>query len=549
MTTNLSRRGLWLLLFAVVLIWFSNLEYRKLTKPDEGRYAEIPREMIASGDWITPRLNGLKYFEKPVMQYWTTATAFLVFGEHQWTARLWTALTGFLGVILACFTARRLWGADAGLFAAATLGSSLLFVVMGHMNTLDMGVSFFMAASLCGFLLAQRDGASEQENRWWMYITWAALACAVLSKGLIGIVLPGAVLVLYTLIERDWNLWKRLHLFRGSLLFLLLAAPWFIAVSRANPEFFQFFFIHEHFDRFLTKVHDRYEPWWWFIPVLALGILPWLLVMVDALLGAWKTAPGQAERFKTKRYLLIWTVFIFVFFSKSDSKLASYILPIFPALALLIGARLTQISARRAFWMLLPVAFLGLLALAFSQYTETFAGADFEKPYYREYGYWVAATAAVWLICTLAGLYWLYGNKMKAGILAIAFGGLFLGQGVVTGHESLSPLSSTWALAQQIRPYDKPSAPFYSVGLYDHTLTFYLKRTLTLVDYQNEMEFGIKQEPQKWLPTLADFARDWGKQPAALAIMTPSMYRQLAAQNLPMQIIAQDNQYVVVRKP
>ena len=200
-----------LLLLAFAAIWFSNLEYRKLVNPDEGRYAEIPREMVASGDWTTPRLNDIKYFEKPALQYWATAVAFTLFGEHQWTARLWSALTGFLGVLMVFFTGRRLFGEEAGWNAALVLASSLLWVLIGHVNTLDMGVSFFLSAAVCAFLLAQHDAAQARARRLWMLACWAALALAVLSKGLIGLVLPGAALALYFLVERDWRLAGRLH--------------------------------------------------------------------------------------------------------------------------------------------------------------------------------------------------------------------------------------------------------------------------------------------------------------------------------------------------
>ena len=183
-------------LLAFAAVWFSNLEYRKLVNPDEGRYAEIPREMVASGDWITPRLNDIKYFEKPALQYWATAAAYTVFGEHQWTARLWSALTGLLGVLMVFFTGRRLFGAQAGLYAALVLGSSLLWVLIGHVNTLDMGVSFFLSAAVCAFLLAQHDAAEARARTPWMLAAWAALALALLSKGLIGLVLPAAALVL-----------------------------------------------------------------------------------------------------------------------------------------------------------------------------------------------------------------------------------------------------------------------------------------------------------------------------------------------------------------
>ncbi|HEY6095228.1 MAG TPA: glycosyltransferase family 39 protein [Gallionellaceae bacterium] len=537
-----------LLLIAVAVVWFGNLEYRKLVKPDEGRYAEISREMVASGNWTTPRLNDLKYFEKPPLQYWTTAAAYEMFGEHNWTARLWTALTGLMGIALVYYTGRRVWGGDAGLYGAAVLGSSLLYVMIGHMNSLDMGLTFFMALGMCGFVLAQHDGASARENSWWMHVTWAALALAVLSKGLIGIVLPGAVLVLYTLIQRDWALWKRLHLLTGTLLFFAVAAPWFVAVSRANPEFAHFFFIHEHFERFLTTEHKRYEPWWWFIPVLIGGMLPWLLNLGDALLRAWRRDTGVQERFQTRRFLLIWSVFIFVFFSMSGSKLASYILPIFPALALLIGLRLTQISARMQFWMMAPTAVLAAAMLVLAQRAVDFGSPD-EAVYYREYAVWLAVAGCVWLAGTLLGLYLLHRQRVRAGILALALSALLFGQLTITGHNTLSPLSSAWRLAQQVRPYDKADTPFYSLVMYDPTLSFYLQRPVTLVAFQDEMAFGLQQEPQKWLPSVEQFKQDWRNEREALAIMETPMLKELQADGLQMEVIAQDIQYVVIRKP
>src|SRR6185369_4589718 len=116
----------WLILIALAfaLAWFGNIGYRKLVKADEGRYAEIPREMVASGDWLTPRLNGFKYFEKPALQYWATAAAFSVFGLHDWAARLWPALTGFLGVLLVWLIGNRAFGPPVGLASAAVLASS-----------------------------------------------------------------------------------------------------------------------------------------------------------------------------------------------------------------------------------------------------------------------------------------------------------------------------------------------------------------------------------------------------------------------------------------
>jgi 4-amino-4-deoxy-L-arabinose transferase-like glycosyltransferase len=534
------------LLALVLFVWFGTLDYRDLVRPDEGRYAEIPREMTVTGDWLTPRLNGLKYFEKPALQYWATAAAYDIYGEHHWTARLWSALTGFAGLLLAWFTARRLWGEPAGMYAALVLASSLLYALIGHINTLDMGVTFFMFLGLAGFLLAHREGADARENRLWMHVVWAALALSVLSKGLIGLVLPGAVLVTYTLIQRDFAMWKRLHFLTGLPLFFVIAAPWFIAVSLANPGFFHFFFIREHFERFLTKEHNRYQPWYAFFPILALGILPWLTVMFPALGRAWRAEPGT---FQPKRFLLVWSVFIFVFFSLSSSKLPSYILPIFPALALLIGEYLTYPKARNLFWMVAPVAALAAVAVVLSPFSVMFASDEVPLALYQQYAKWLAVAALVWTVGAIAALYWLRQGKVSPGVVALGLSTLIAGQLALLGHDSLSPASSAAHLTRQIQPYLKPGAPFYSVGMYEQTLPYYIKRTVILVNYQDEMAFGIAQEPGKWLPTYAAFEAAWRKTPYALAIMDPDTFNEFQTKGLPMREIARDTRRVVVTTP
>jgi 4-amino-4-deoxy-L-arabinose transferase-like glycosyltransferase len=546
-STSLRRGTLLLLLAVFFAVWFSNLEYRKLVRPDEGRYAEIPREMVATGDWNTPRLNGVKYFEKPALQYWATAAAYTVFGEHHWTARLWPALTGFLGILVVGFTGIRLFGTTAGLYAAAVLASSLLYVLIGHINTLDMGVSFFMGLGLCSFLLAHRPAVPARENRRWMHVTWAALAFSVLSKGLIGLVLPGAVLVLYTLIQRDWHLWTRLHLLSGLALLFAITAPWFVAVSLANPEFFHFFFIHEHFERFLTKVHGRYQPWWYFVPILLMGMLPWVVPMFDALGRAWKTDGKRS--FQPKRFLLVWALFIYFFFSISDSKLPSYILPIFPALALLIGERLTNLSGRGLFWQTIPMLALAVAALWLSPDVAHMGDEEVPPELYRHYAPWLIGAGATLLGGTLLTLYWSRRNRVTPAVLALGFSGMIASQLVLTGHESLSPASSAYHLVQQFRPYLKPGIPFYSVEMYEQTLPFYIKRTVTVVAWQDELEFGFQQEPDKWIPDVETFKQQWRAQPEALAIMSPHTYKLMAEEQLPMQEIARDTRRVVVKKP
>jgi len=536
------------LLLAFAAVWFSNLEYRKLVNPDEGRYAEIPREMVASGDWTTPRLNDIKYFEKPALQYWATAAAYTLFGEHQWTARLWSALTGFLGVFMVLFTGRRLFGPKAGWYAALVLGSSLLWVLIGHVNTLDMGVSFFLSAAICAFLLAQHDAADAKVGARgrWMLAAWAALALAVLSKGLIGLVLPGTALFLYVLIERDWRLAGRLHLVAGSALLLALTLPWFVTVSRVNPEFFHFFFIHEHFERFLTKQHGRYQPPYYFIPVLLAGMLPWTVTMFDALARAWKRDPQQ--RFQTQRFLFLWAAVVFVFFSVSDSKLVSYILPMFPALALLIGVRLTQISARALAWQTLPAALTAIALLALLPGIERYASREVPAEMFRNYADWLLPAGLLQLAGAAACAWLAWRGRPNAAIAALACAGLAFAQLALSGHESLSRANSAYYIAQQITPELKPGMPFYSVDTYDQSLQFYLRRSTTMVSYKDELGFGIAQEPEKFIPDMAQFEKTWNADRDALALMSPYTYDRLRAQGLPMRLVARDTRRVIVSR-
>lgn len=544
----------WLLLLGLMLLWFGPLDYRKLIKPDEGRYAEIAREMAVSGDWVTPRLNDLKYFEKPPLQYWATAAAYRAFGVDEWTARLWTALTGFLGILVAGYTARRLFGRRAALVSIAVLASSLLYLAMGHLNTLDMGLAFFLELAICAFLLAQasRTGIAAgpavlPAANHWMLLAWAALALAVLSKGIVALVLTGTTLVLYSLINRDWSPWRHFQWWRGLPLFLALAAPWFVAVSLANPEFPHFFFIHEHFERYLTTVHRRVEPAWYFVPILLLGALPWTGIALHTAAAAWRGEAGS--RFRPQRFLALWCLVVFAFFSASGSKLPSYILPLFPALALLIGANADRLS-RRA-W-LIHLGAIGVLASAALLLAPQVAQrGDDETPtaLLAAYGHWLLVAAAIWLAGTIGSWILAWRRRTLAALLGLATTAAIAGTLALLGHESLSPSHSAYHFARRIAPLIPADAPFYSFRMYDQTLPFYLQRTLILVDYRDELGFGLDREPAKGIAALEDFKARWATASDAFLLMQPAQFEFLEEEGLPMEEVARDSRRLVVRKP
>ncbi|MEW5903261.1 MAG: glycosyltransferase family 39 protein [Pseudomonadota bacterium] len=536
-------------MLAVVVIWFGNLQYRKLIKPDEGRYAEISREMMVSGDWVTPHLNDFKYFEKPPLQYWATAAAYEAFGVQPWTSRLWTALTGLLGILLTIYTGMRLFGREAGWYAGLVLGGGVFYALMSHVNTLDTGVSFFISLGVFSLLLAQQQ-AAQPLRRNWMLLAWAALGLAVLSKGLMGLILPGAALFLYSLFNRDLVIWTRMHWLGGLAVFLLVTAPWFVLVMRANPEFFQFFFIHEHVERFLTKVHDRYQPWYYFVPILLFGMLPWTLLMFHTLLGTWQKARAQVRRFSAERFLLVWVVFVYLFFSLSSSKLPSYLLPMFPALALLMGKQMAEMSVRRLFWLLAPVSpVLLALLVGLKPLVEQQSENAVQHEMYSAYADWLLVAGGIWLLGLMAALYVLRLQAKLPAMAALAFASLLAAQIGISGYNTIARERSAYLIAETIAPQVKPEAPFYSVYSYEQTLPFYLQRTLILVDFKDEMAFGIEQEPHKWVPTVDAMAQRWAQDPEAYAIYPLWAEAELRLKIQPMQEIYRDHQVVVVKKP
>ncbi|PLZ03633.1 4-amino-4-deoxy-L-arabinose transferase [Burkholderia sp. WAC0059] len=550
----LNRTAILLLVVALAVIWFVPLGWRHLLPSDEGRYAEMAREMFVTGDWITPRYNGYKYFEKPPLQTWANALTFAWFGIGAWQARLYTALTGFAGVLLVGFTGARVFNAATGFFSALVLACAPYWILMGHFNTLDMALSFWMELTLCALLLAQRPNLPARRVRGWMWVCWASMALAVLSKGLIGLILPGAVLVLYTLVSRDWALWRRLYLASGLIVFFAIATPWFVLVQERNPEFLNFFFIVQQFQRYLTPAQNRPGPFYYFVPVLLVGFLPWLSASVQSV-GRALRLPRQPNGFAPVLLLVVWSAFIFVFFSASHSKLVSYTLPVAPALALVIGLYLPLMS--RAQWrrhLLGYAAFLVVAAIG-ATFLSRLGDARNPNALYREFQVWVFAAVGTAFVLTLVAL-WLNRSRSRAGqpAVAVVFGAAWLLFCTIagTGHDVFGTLSSGAPLAPAVRAALAklpPDTPFYSVGVLDHTLPFYVGHTTIMVQNPDELAFGISVEPQKWVPTIAEWEQRWRSERYALALIPPQRYAQFVAQGLPMQVVARDSRRVIVEKP
>jgi 4-amino-4-deoxy-L-arabinose transferase-like glycosyltransferase len=532
----------WLAAF-IAVVWLGILGVRPLFNPDEGRYAEIPREMSSTGDWVIPHLNGVAYIEKPPLQFWATALSYRLLGPSEFAARLYTALTALATLLLVGVAARRLWGVPAGWRAMAVLSGMLMFVILGQLLTLDMSLTFYMTASLAAFLMAQSSARPQH----WMLVAWAAVGLGVLTKGVVAAAIPAAVLMLYSLYTRDLAPWRRLNLAWGLPLFLALTVPWHWLAARRLTDFLQFFFVHEHLARYLTPVADREEPWWFFGWVFLAGSMPWTLPALRVLFGGWRRpmTPVRGE-FQPAVFLWIWVVFIGVFFSLSDSKLMPYLLPVMPALALLIAARGPPALERDFFITAVLTVAVGVgLAIASLHWASVIASSDRAV-------YFLPLAQPLWkiaLLLTMSGVFVLVQRARNATRAAV-----FLGVGwclawllVVRAAALVAPVYSGVGLAGALPTADR-GAPLYSVGTYDQSLTFYLRRTVTLVAYRGELDYGLRQAPATEIADVSEFLRRWAAPTQAFAVMEKAMFDDFKNRGVPMRPVARSVNRVLVAR-
>jgi len=524
------RRDLGLLFIVFGTLFFQFLGRLPLIDPDEGRYLEIPREMLERGDFVTPTLNYVKYFEKPPLHYWLNALSLSVFGENEFAARFAGALCGLLTVLVTYQLGRALLGRRTGLYGAILLGSAGGFLVQARINFTDMTLTFFLTGAFACFALASRDG--ERRKGRCYYLMYLCMALAVLAKGLIGVVLPGAVVFLFLLFTRRWGILREMRLVSGGALFLLVCAPWFVLVSLRNPEFPQFFFIHEHFQRFLTKVHHRYQPYWFFIPVLAGTLLPWSPFVPAALRQGWRERGTRGQTL----FLLLWAGVIFAFFSKSDSKLVPYILPVFPPLAILIGNWFArggspQSLSRHAAGTGALLILLGAAAIA---YPLCFTRAQI--------GVVDGALVGGLLVCQgftalLAGR---TGDPVRllAALAATAYLFALAAPPVVYARVAINNSSKEFARLINERAGAEVAIACYSG--YEQGIAFYTHRRVIVVGDPDELEFGRDHgAPAAWFLDRAAFDRLWDS-PAPLftIVKLRDLPKLQAAVKSPVQLVA-----------
>mgnify|MGYP005838170041 CR=1 FL=1 len=478
------RAGLLLGLLTLVGLglFFFRLGASGLMDPDEGRYAEIAREMLLLQDWLIPHLNLVPYLEKPPLVYWLTSLSFAAFGQSEWAARLPASLAAVGGVYVAYWLGRVLWGERQGFWGALVLATTGGYLVLGRLLTLDMVFTLFLNLGIgLGYLALSR----QRRHLWpWAY---ASLALAVLVKGPVALVLAGLIWGLAALVWGRQAL-RDLVQPKSWVLLAVLILPWFIYVIWRFPEFPRFFLWEHHVERYLDGVAYHAEPWWYFGPVLLVLLLPWTALV------PWALGRRASLSSDDRIFLLIWAGAVVTFFSLSRGKLAPYILPALLPLALLAGEALAGLHSRGLglrgawgcrlsllVWTVIGWLLVGLYFWPPAALTPLLRQAAILEPYVKINLVILALIPLLVLLCR------------RLEILLV--GALLLGVMLPVGMERLAVERSPKELGLTLRSHWQPGAALVGVYLYSQGLSFYSRQAFHLLEFRTELDFGGRLAP------------------------------------------------------
>jgi len=386
---------------------------------------------------------------------------------------------------------------------------------------LDMVLSVLVSGSLFAFLSATGMPSGRAKTRRLMGF-YGLMGLAVMTKGLVGIVVPVAVIGIWIIVGNRWKEISSYRLFSGLFVFLLVATPWHVAVTLENPDFPNFYFIHEHFLRYTTQVHSRVEPWWFFVPIVLVGFFPWVIFLPQAMRLSFAKGLKSVTQDRTTSFLLIWIGFVTVFFSISQSKLVPYVLPVFPALAVLLGRYLgasdgtaERKSIHRSVGVYVGISWLFAIGVTLVALPEKYSD------HIGAVNGWRIALSAILAVSSLCTFIFIRRWNLRLALSSMAMGSAACFLGLVSLYGVLESKSSK-PLADYLNRDADPNSEVYCLGEYFQDLPVYLNRTVKVVDYAGELSFGINSEPEvakESYLSREEFATEWKAENVQYAVV------------------------------
>jgi len=360
-----------LIVATLYICYFSHLGVIGFVGPDEPRYAWIARDMAESGDWVTPRLYGKPWFEKPPLLYWGGAIFFKLFpSQPEVAARLTSAICALLATLALAWLAWRTYGEECARWLLLLLPTSVSMIGFSHAAATDMPfagmltLAMVCAAVVLGLVHPQNDDDAPILPRtpWLALLLFGFfLGLAVLAKGPAAIILTAGAVFFWAIFTKRWRDAFGLLQPAAIAAFCITALPWYILCARRNTDFFRIFIIEHNFKRYLTSEFQHMQPWWYYLPIVALGFVPWLLFLYPPFEGLFRIRQMPAEKFPTLIFLATWALFPLLFFTISNSKLPGYILPVFPPIGLLIAACFKTPRSSNLRWVVMLSAMVSLI--------------------------------------------------------------------------------------------------------------------------------------------------------------------------------------------
>ena len=474
------------MLVAICLfLFFFKLGSRALWDHDEGMHAAMARNMVVTGDWVTPTFNGEGFYDKPALFNWLGAASFELLGFTELAARLPSAVLGFACVLLTYLLGKKMFGSSVGFLGGLILATSGLFMVLSRAVQYDIVLCFFTTLSLFFFYSGVVD---EKHRRRYFLLFYVATAFAVLAKGPLGLVIPALVVGPYLLLSRRLGLLREMQLGWGVLIVAAVASPWYILMAVRNDDYLAHFFLGQNLGYFLSAESRHPEPFYFYLLVLPGLLFPWTAFLPLAIYR-----PLRDPQSRTKdpiRFLLIWVIVIFVFFSLAVSKLETYLLPLFPAVALLIALLWDELLTtgneglrRGLFWFHLPIVALSLAAVVY-----IWLFPPLEKSLRYGFDQNVLLALAIPIAGFLTASLWLLWGRRYAACLAALVGVMVAGLVAFTTvlAPATDPYRSTKQLALNLDPRLPPGEEIVFFSRLRDSALFYTGRgAVVFKDPQN----------------------------------------------------------------